>query len=551
MSITAPVTVAWQRVTDNTLPDTQSDRRKRIETFSQLSSGVRRARDVVQQARNPNDDDYTGQNAVAHITVHPGDYEYEDVLDGSRELDRVYITLLPGGFTTPDTLDVEQESRENIADLNKLGGTLFFEEDGNTITFDANVDIKGDLSIDGDVLNFDLQDNVEGGIQVRDVDQSGNVQSFSQLLYNINEDQWTIGDDTRVEGTLSAQNLDIDGGLSNQLLPSGVQAGAVTYVSDQREIVGDSSVFSFDPTTNTLSTQTLALAQGTSVSEIKTSLSGSSENALVTESALSEGRVDVLEDNNVVLTSVDEIVFTDSGDSTVTVSENAVTQRSVTVDVSSQTLNPDNFVNVSGDTMEGKLIIDDVIQFTSGQTNFNIDRIVSTVSGPMNARNDALVTESGIRDAINSKFSDVGVDIFNSGIQVESDIAGINFTDNINATKPSGNPVEVSVDSSNFLDSSSIKAGTAIEVSESSGDVTIGFSGQINQATFSGDGSKRVFEISHGQATVPQAWLVQPATDDASSLSHVSANSTTLQAVYDTPPPSGTDNIVLNWFIRK
>lgn len=66
---------------------------------------------------------------------------------------------------------------------------------------------------------------------------------------------------------------------------------------------------------------------------------------------------------------------------------------------------------------------------------------------------------------------------------------------------------------------------------------------------FSGNGVKRQFSIAHGLGSVPSSWVITPTTDDASSYSHVEADDTNLYINYDTPPPVGTDNIVINWMV--
>lgn len=65
--------------------------------------------------------------------------------------------------------------------------------------------------------------------------------------------------------------------------------------------------------------------------------------------------------------------------------------------------------------------------------------------------------------------------------------------------------------------------------------------------TASGDDSQKAFNIPHNFSGKPTAWFVDPVTDDASSYSHLSADDTNMTVHYDTPPPSGTDNLVYNW----
>lgn len=69
------------------------------------------------------------------------------------------------------------------------------------------------------------------------------------------------------------------------------------------------------------------------------------------------------------------------------------------------------------------------------------------------------------------------------------------------------------------------------------------------QQTFSGDGQTKTFQIAHGLSSTPNSWNVTAATDGGSAFSHVTADSTNLTIHYDVAPPSGTDNIVLNWAV--
>jgi len=67
------------------------------------------------------------------------------------------------------------------------------------------------------------------------------------------------------------------------------------------------------------------------------------------------------------------------------------------------------------------------------------------------------------------------------------------------------------------------------------------------QDAFSGDGNKEQFQIAHGLSSKPNTWLISSASDDASGISHTTADDTTLYVNYDSAPPSGTGNVVINW----
>ena len=67
------------------------------------------------------------------------------------------------------------------------------------------------------------------------------------------------------------------------------------------------------------------------------------------------------------------------------------------------------------------------------------------------------------------------------------------------------------------------------------------------QDAFSGDGNKEQFQIAHGLGSKPNTWLISSASNDASGISHTTADDTTLYVNYDSAPPSGTGNVVINW----
>lgn len=73
---------------------------------------------------------------------------------------------------------------------------------------------------------------------------------------------------------------------------------------------------------------------------------------------------------------------------------------------------------------------------------------------------------------------------------------------------------------------------------------------QFGSATFSGDGEKLSFDAPHGLDSEPTSVQVTPTTDDASSISHVQTDATNITVVYDSPPPSGTDNIKINFKLK-
>jgi hypothetical protein len=97
-------------------------------------------------------------------------------------------------------------------------------------------------------------------------------------------------------------------------------------------------------------------------------------------------------------------------------------------------------------------------------------------------------------------------------------------------------------------DLASLDFGKALTATgDGNGNVTAGLDAGFESATFSGDGSKTQFQIPHGLSSKPTSWIVQSATDDGKGISYVTADSTSLTVNYDSAPPSGTDNVELNW----
>ena len=66
-------------------------------------------------------------------------------------------------------------------------------------------------------------------------------------------------------------------------------------------------------------------------------------------------------------------------------------------------------------------------------------------------------------------------------------------------------------------------------------------------ATFSGDGSTTQFAIPHGLVSEPTGVYVTPLSADAAGDFYVTKDSTYIYVNYLSPPPSGTDNVVLSW----
>jgi hypothetical protein len=66
-------------------------------------------------------------------------------------------------------------------------------------------------------------------------------------------------------------------------------------------------------------------------------------------------------------------------------------------------------------------------------------------------------------------------------------------------------------------------------------------------ATFSGDVATTQFTIAHGLVSTPTNVHVTPKSADASGDFYVTVDATNIYVNYLTAPPSGTDNVVLDW----
>jgi len=68
---------------------------------------------------------------------------------------------------------------------------------------------------------------------------------------------------------------------------------------------------------------------------------------------------------------------------------------------------------------------------------------------------------------------------------------------------------------------------------------------------WSGDGLSNTFIVAHNWGEKPTVAFVQPASLDAVGNFYVELTENELKIIYKTPPPSGTDNIVLHYLIMK
>jgi len=204
MSVVEPVTIAWQRVNVGSSGDP-----KEIETFDDLEPAIERAKSVLDQANDSNDDDFTavGSNPEAHLTLHPGEYTYGNSLT-SGDLDDIFITLLPGAIATDASSTFPSDATSNVADMNAFASRVFFASSSSEFIFDDPVIFRDGFDFQDDKLVFELQNLVESGIRV----ESGGT--GSELLYNVNDQKWTFDDDVEVLGDFSVGTLSISQSFS-------------------------------------------------------------------------------------------------------------------------------------------------------------------------------------------------------------------------------------------------------------------------------------------------------------------------------------------------
>lgn len=143
--------------------------------------------------------------------------------------------------------------------------------------------------------------------------------------------------------------------------------------------------------------------------------------------------------------------------------------------------------------------------------------------------------------------SQVGVDIEDDGVVVASSVPNINFGTGLNVSGDGDGSVTATVELGDFTTDDLPEGSTNLYFTDGRVDDRLNEIRPAFQDAFSGDGTATEFQIVHGLSVTPAAWLVTPATDDASGFSHVTADDTYLYVSYDTPPPSGTGNVVINW----
>lgn len=68
------------------------------------------------------------------------------------------------------------------------------------------------------------------------------------------------------------------------------------------------------------------------------------------------------------------------------------------------------------------------------------------------------------------------------------------------------------------------------------------------RAVFSGDGAKTTFTIPHRLISAPNNVIITPGSAHAAGNFYVTADSNNINIIYSTPPPSGTNNVVIYWY---
>ena len=221
--------------------------------------------------------------------------------------------------------------------------------------------------------------------------------------------------------------------------------------------------------------------------------------------------------------------------------------------------------------------LDNLNSFTTddlaeGSTNlyFTDERVDDRVDSLLVGGNNITLTYDDGAGSITIDTTDVTVDVSEDGSTVVADVGDINFTSGFNAIDDSDGTVTVdmvlSEKSTDDLPEGSTNlyytderaqdaaaamttGGTNITTTydDANDTFTIDNDVRFGSQTFSGDAVTTTFDIPHGLAQKPTSWTVQPVSDDASALSHATADATNITIVYDVAPPSGTDNIEVNY----
>ena len=181
------------------------------------------------------------------------------------------------------------------------------------------------------------------------------------------------------------------------------------------------------------------------------------------------------------------------------------------------------------------LDVDDDLSNYSNDVGFITD-LSSFSTGDLSEGSNLYFTDERAQDATANALtggSDIQISYDDAANEIAIDFAGISVDDD-------GTEV---LSEANSLDFGKALAAT----DDGSGAATVDLDAGFSNATFSGDGTTAQFQIPHGLSSQPSSWIVQSGTADGSDISHVTADGTNLTVNYSSAPPSGTDNIELNW----
>ena len=133
------------------------------------------------------------------------------------------------------------------------------------------------------------------------------------------------------------------------------------------------------------------------------------------------------------------------------------------------------------------------------------------------------------------------------GVSITYDDAGDEITINASAAA-----TDVSEDGGQVVaNAEDINFGEGFSVTDDTdGTVTVSSDTRFGEATFSGDGIQKEFNIAHGLSAAPSQSMVQANSDEASGISHTTVDGTNITVVYDTAPPDDTNNIVIDYVAR-
>lgn len=131
----------------------------------------------------------------------------------------------------------------------------------------------------------------------------------------------------------------------------------------------------------------------------------------------------------------------------------------------------------------------------------------------------------------------------------------VSYNDSTNeiAVSAQGTSLDISEDGGTVLQNAgTVDFGQGISVSDAgSGSALVQSDAKFETQSFDGDGIQKEFSFNHGLGAEPSQVVAEANGDDASGLSHVNANGTSITAVYDTAPPAGTGNVEIDFAFKQ